>query len=101
MGSSANEMKGELMNFQQKTNEILKKAVSYNEVSNYWYAEYEKSSNPSHLDYAMNAFQQAVDYLDCWSIMTDMEMDPHELDKFSVEDFEAIDNYNQRNGILC
>ena len=44
MGSSVNEMKGELMNFQQKTNEILKKAVSYNEVSNYWYGEYENAS---------------------------------------------------------
>lgn len=93
MGSSENKTKGELMNFQQKTNEILKKAVSYNEVSNYWYSEYEKSSNSNYLDYAMNAFQQAIDYLDCWSIMTDIEMDPHELNKFSVEDFEAIDDF--------
>ena len=79
-----------MMNAQQKTNAILEKAVRKNEVSRFWYNEFAKSENRAHLEYAMNAYQEALCYLDCWSIMTDIEFDPCELDKFSSKDFEAV-----------
>ncbi len=78
-----------MTDFQQKANAILKKAVLKNEVSDFWSREYTKSKNSDYLDYAQNAYQEALCYLDCWSIMTDIEMDPSELDKFSSEDFEV------------
>ena len=86
-------------NYQTKLNAILKKAVQHNELCNFWHNEFVTTGENKCLDMASEHFEIANAYLDCWQIMNDIELEPCALDKLSLEDFEACDSYNERNGI--